>query len=111
MERDASFVKVARADDLANGQSKIVFLGIKRLALFRIDDVFYCIQNNCPHAGGFLGNGTIDGCGVRCPRHDWWFDLKNGQCRTDPRYEVQTYVTRVEDGDVYIDTATSGGIV
>lgn len=107
MEGLDGFVLVGRADELANGERKVIFLGTKRVALFRIEDEFYCIHNACPHAGGSLGHGEIDGCGVRCPRHDWLFDLKTGACRTDPRYEATTYAVRVVDGEVFV--RDSGG--
>ncbi|MFU8805953.1 MAG: Rieske (2Fe-2S) protein [Bradymonadaceae bacterium] len=105
------FYKVLAADALANGEAKMVFAGVKRLALFRVDDEFHCIQSHCPHAGAPLANGTIEGCKVHCPRHSWVFDVQTGACETDPRYDVRRYEVRVEDGFVFVGLPETSHIV
>jgi nitrite reductase/ring-hydroxylating ferredoxin subunit len=96
------FHDVAAVDDLDDGEGTIVFANYKKFALFRIDGEFHCIQNHCPHAGGFLGNGRLRGTEVLCPRHAWRFDVRDGSCARKPRYCVDVYETRVVDGRVQI---------
>lgn len=102
MEAADTYYKVARVEDLENGEGKVVFAGVKRVALFRIDDTFYCIQNTCPHAGAHLGLGDLEGCVVSCPRHGWNFDVTTGECKTDGRYRARRYQVKIEDGDIYV---------
>jgi len=102
MEIEPNFVKVCNVDDVPEGQGKIVHAGTKKLALFRVKGEFFCIQNFCPHAGGFLGLGPLEGYVVRCPRHAWGFDITTGACKTNARYEVTTYLVKVEDGSVFV---------
>ena len=111
MEQEDTFFKVLKADEMTNGEAKMVFAGVKRLALFRIDDEFFCIQSHCPHAGAPLATGTVEGCKVFCPRHGWGFDLKTGACSTDPRYDVRRYAVRIEDGFVFVGVPEKGHIV
>lgn len=96
------FYKVSAFSDLVEGEGKVVFAGVKRVAIFLADGKLYCIQNNCPHAGGHLGIGAVSGCIVKCPRHDWGFDFQTGACKTDPRYSVKRYEVKLEDGDVFV---------
>ena len=99
------FVDVAASEAIKEGEGTIVFVGVRRLALFREGDEVFCIENRCPHAGGFLGLGRVEGCQVRCPRHDWAFDFKTGDCLSDPRYDVRRYPVRVEGGRVLVGVA------
>ncbi len=96
------FHKVAVFSDLIEGEGKVVFAGVKRVAIFLSEGNLYCIQNNCPHAGGHLGIGSVQGCIVKCPRHDWGFDFQAGDCKSDPRYKVKRYEIKREGDDVFV---------
>lgn len=102
MESEVQYVKVLEVDKLQPGKGTVVHAGTKKLALFNVDGEFHCIQNFCPHAGGFLGLGPFSGCIVRCPRHAWGFDVRTGECKTNARYAARSYPTRVEDGWVWV---------
>ena len=45
------------------------------IALFNVDGTFYALDGVCPHQGGPLGQGTLEGCIVTCPWHGWQFDV------------------------------------
>lgn len=111
MATNLKFFRVLDEGELAEGEGRVVFAGIKRIALFLIDGEYLGLQNHCPHAGGHLGLGPISGCIVRCPRHAWGFDIKTGECITNPRYSAKTYPTRVEDGGIWIGVPDDGNIV
>jgi nitrite reductase/ring-hydroxylating ferredoxin subunit len=103
IDADPSYVKVAELSELAPGESRIVFVGHRRYALFNVEGEIYCTQNTCPHAGGFLGMGPCKGEWVRCPRHAWAFNVRTGECKSDPRYTIKRYPVRIEDGAIWID--------
>ncbi len=102
MEQADIFYTVAKCDDIESGEGKIVFAGTTRVALFNYNGEIFCIQNNCPHAGGHLGLGAVKGCIVKCPRHDWGFDFTTGKCKTDPRYSAKQYEVKIEDGNILV---------
>jgi nitrite reductase/ring-hydroxylating ferredoxin subunit len=45
---------------------------------------------------------TRDGQIVRCPWHNWEFDLTTGCNVADPRRRIRTYEVDVSDGEVYL---------
>lgn len=102
MEAADTFYKVATVHDIIPGEGKVVFAGTKRVALFKFKDTYFCIQNNCPHAGAHLGAGSVEGTIVRCPRHSWGFDFTTGECKTDPRYRARRYEVKIEGEDIYV---------
>ena len=102
MERDDQYYKVIELSRLPAQGGTLVYANFKKFALFQIDGELHCTQNHCPHAGASLAMGSLKGCVVKCPRHDWGFDVTDGSCTTNPRYSVKRYATRVEDGWVYV---------
>ncbi len=100
---NAKTYKVASLSSLKPGEGKLVYAGVKKLALFLHEGQLYCIQNTCPHAGGFLALGEVQGCFVKCPRHSWGFNFIDGSCPSHPRYEVSRYRVWAEGDDVMVE--------
>jgi nitrite reductase/ring-hydroxylating ferredoxin subunit len=99
-----AFVKVTRVQDVLPGTGRVVQVGGKALALFNLDGIFYALDNRCTHAGGPLGEGTLEGHVVTCPWHGSRFDVTNGQVLGPPaRRPVASYAVKVEGRDVLVD--------
>ena len=45
----------------------------------RVKDSYYAASNRCPHLGGDLSAGRLEGTVITCPRHGSQFDLKYGK--------------------------------
>jgi nitrite reductase/ring-hydroxylating ferredoxin subunit len=71
------------------------------MAIFKAAGRLYGIQNICPHAGGQLCRGWIEGSQVVCPVHRYNFDLETGACTTDPRLRVKVFKL-VQQGEHYV---------
>jgi NAD(P)H-dependent nitrite reductase small subunit len=85
-----------------NGGVRVVE-GDKDIALFRVGEQYFAIDNECPHYGASLSDGWVDEGIVACPWHCWQFDVANGRCLTFDSFNVQSYPVRIEDGTVFID--------
>ena len=81
----------------------------RTLAIWRLDDATVRVMDDaCPHAGGSLSAGYLDGpsgC-VVCPWHAWPFDVHTGLCPDNPALAVTTYPCRVKTGRVEAVLAT-----
>lgn len=99
----AEFHKVAKADDVVEGKGTIVSVDELKIAIFRLDGALYAIRNRCPHMGGNLGDGSLEGDIVRCPDHGWPFSVKTGQHPQAPVVGVRTFRVREEGGEVYVE--------
>ncbi|MBI2115076.1 MAG: Rieske 2Fe-2S domain-containing protein [candidate division NC10 bacterium] len=80
----AKFVKVGRVGDLADGQAKVVQVDGQRIALFYVGGRYYALEAACPHEGGPLADGVIEGLRIVCPWHGYDFHFKTGECGLDP---------------------------
>jgi nitrite reductase/ring-hydroxylating ferredoxin subunit len=47
--------------------------------LARIKDVYYCTDAYCPHTGGDLSQGTLEGKVLTCPIPHSQFDITVGE--------------------------------
>jgi nitrite reductase (NADH) small subunit/3-phenylpropionate/trans-cinnamate dioxygenase ferredoxin subunit len=95
-DRETKRVRPLRADALGEGEGLVVDAGGRWLAIFRTGGEIFAIDNACPHAGGPLGAGRLDGCVVTCPLHGWRIDLRSGRSPDDERAAVARYETWIE---------------
>jgi len=51
----------------------------REILLAKVGDKYYAADNRCPHMGGKLSQGKLEGTIVTCPRHGSQFNLSNGQ--------------------------------
>ena len=81
----------------------MVMVGGRHIALFRLDDGFFAIDNLCLHQAGPLCEGEIDARGVvTCPWHGWSYEIRTGTLVQDPRVGVSRHNTRVVDDHVQV---------
>jgi len=100
----AEYVKVAMVSDLTDEEGLYVSAKEKALALFKVGEDYYCIDEECPHEEGPLSQGYCDGTEVTCPWHHAVFDLKTGECTEGPSEEdVTTYPVRVTGDDIEVE--------
>lgn len=97
-------VKVASASELPRGSSKLVEANGQAVALFNVDGEYFAIDDACPHAGGPLNEGDLDGNVVTCPWHGAQFDVTTGKVLCAPaRSDVAYYPVTVVGDDVLVE--------
>lgn len=97
------FVKVAQLQDLPPGTGlMVVGPHDKPMALFNVDGEVFALNAVCPHRGGPLANGRLDGHVVACPWHGWTFDVKTGRPDHAGGHSVAAYEVKVERGVIYV---------
>jgi 3-phenylpropionate/trans-cinnamate dioxygenase ferredoxin subunit len=72
-------VDVGAVDEFADGQMKAVEVEDRDLVLARVGEALYAADERCPHMGGRLSRGSLEGAVVVCPRHGSRFDLSDGR--------------------------------
>jgi nitrite reductase/ring-hydroxylating ferredoxin subunit len=96
------FVSVCRADELADGDVRLVEADGTKIALCRREGRFFALSNFCPHLTGNLGEGSLDGDELVCPEHYWRFKVATGRCTNVRGQTAHTFPVRVEDGWVLV---------
>ena len=94
---------VCKAHEIETGKAKIIHIDDQSIAVFRLGDKeFSAIDNTCPHAGGSLGEGYLDGAIVTCPWHGWQFNVKTGACETVPQDRIRHYKAKRDGDDILV---------
>ncbi|HBA38792.1 MAG: hypothetical protein A2W10_04660 [Deltaproteobacteria bacterium RBG_16_55_12] len=100
----AEFVKAAKTDEIAPGQSKMLEVNGKKIAIFNVAGSFYAIDDTCSHRGGSLSQGMIEGEKVTCPWHGAVFDIRSGEVLGPPAPKgVARYNVRVDGVQIEVE--------
>jgi len=95
-------IRVAAAADIGPGAGMVVTAAGRTLALFNVDGAYYAVDNACPHRGGPLGEGDLDGHVVSCPWHGWVWDVTTGANMNNPAVRIGCYPVIVEAGGLFV---------
>jgi nitrite reductase/ring-hydroxylating ferredoxin subunit len=96
------YVAVGRVVDFSRGEGRMVVVNGRHVAIFRLDDGFFAIDNLCLHQAGPLCEGTVDDGVVTCPWHGWSYDIRTGVLVQDGRVGVSRHNTRVVGDTVQV---------
>jgi nitrite reductase (NADH) small subunit len=96
-------VTVAKIGDVPEGEGRVVEAAGKVLALFNVGGSYYAVDNTCPHRGGPLGEGELEGRTVRCPWHAWRWDVSTGGNVNNPAVSIACYPVIVDSGAIVVE--------
>lgn len=111
-------------DEIPPGGRKIVDVGGRSVGVFNIGGEFFALRNQCPHQGAELCKGPLSGFVhaqrpdevtyvrrgeiLRCPWHQWEFDVRTGQSWVDPgKVRVKRYEAKVAPGSTLLSCSES----
>ena len=89
-------------DELPEGRVTAVSCGDTTVAITHYDGEYAALDNNCPHQGGPLGEGSIETGQLRCPWHGWDFDPLTGETPGSHDDCVETFPVEERSDGVYV---------
>lgn len=96
--------KIAATSEIPAGKGRCISSQGKSIAVFNVDNEYCAIDEICPHKGGPLADGTVNGLAVKCPWHGAVFSLQDGSGKDGPCGNgVRRYNTRVVDKNIEIE--------
>jgi 3-phenylpropionate/trans-cinnamate dioxygenase ferredoxin subunit len=97
------FVTVAKVPQTQAGKITLHEVNGRRIALCRVGDRFYAIDDVCTHDGGPLAEGELSGHAIACPRHGAKFDIRDGRALTMPAtQDTVAHEVEVRGGEVFV---------
>ena len=103
---------VSSLDALSQRQKIRVQINNRAILVAYVNGSVYAIQDKCPHLGASLYTGTISGDIITCKEHKLAISLKDGLITDREKAKflrmdadstgVRTFVTSVENGNVYV---------
>ena len=89
--------------DCPPGASRELVAGDRIVALYNVDGEFHALDGICPHQGGPLGKGKLQGCIVTCPWHGFQFDVTSGQHQASASLRQPQFAVKVEGNEVWAE--------
>ena len=74
----SAMIEVGKSGEFQNGTMKEVVVQGHEILIAKVEDKYYATDNRCPHMGGILSRGKLEGTVVTCPRHGSQFELSDG---------------------------------
>ena len=99
----AQLYNVAEVGSLAPGTARTVEVRGVRIALANVAGQFHAVADSCPHRGGPLGAGYLDGRTLHCPLHGWGFDVVTGACDVRPDQPVRCFPLQIREGKIWVE--------
>ena len=97
-------VKVASVSEIPPESGKLVEIEGKRIAVFHVGGRYYATDDTCPHRGGPLSEGVLQGDVVTCPWHGSEFNVTTGAVLSPPaRSGVTHYPLRESAGELSVE--------
>jgi len=70
--------RITNINELTEGTMKKYQVQGTEVMIVRVEGKYYAAQNKCPHFGGDLSKGKLEGTTLTCPRHGSQFNLTDG---------------------------------
>ena len=114
----SSLVEAGKTGELQEGTMKDVTVNGREILLTKVGDKYYATANRCPHMGGKLSKGKLEGTVVTCPLHGSQFDLNDGSVvrwlkgsgilsavgkALKPPRQLTMYNIKIEDGRILVE--------
>lgn len=97
------FRTVATVDQVPAGTMKVIDVEGRRIALSHVDGAFYAMDDLCSHADASLGDGSLHGDEVECPRHGGRFNVRTGAAVRLPAVTpVVCHTVRVDGQNIQV---------
>ena len=98
----SEFIRIANKSELPEVDSAQEFTaGDHILCVANVNGEYCALDNVCPHQGGPLGMGYVDGTKVVCPWHGWQIEAKTGTTDSG-QPAVAVYELRIDGDDVLV---------
>ena len=111
---------VAAVHEIPPGGRKRVEVEGRPIAIFNVNGELFALLDRCPHQGARLSEGKLVGLVeaeapgeyrysrrgeiIRCPWHNWEYDLRTGKSRCEPeRARVRSFPVAIEPGQTLVE--------
>ncbi|HZU79096.1 MAG TPA: non-heme iron oxygenase ferredoxin subunit [Acidimicrobiales bacterium] len=102
----AELVRLCGRQEMEPGTARAFDVGDTRIALVRVDDEFFALDDTCSHEDYSLSEGQVfaEECELECWKHGSTFDLRTGEPRSLPATKpVAVHPVKIEGDDVFVE--------
>src|SRR5260370_7946346 len=96
------FMKVRLLGSLRPDSVTEVMIGDDVYAIWNQGGELHALWGICPHAGGPIGQGTLQENSIVCPWHEWAYNCQTGENDYHPAVKLDKFVIK-DGGDEHLN--------
>lgn len=97
-------IRIASVSELPDeGEAREFAAGDMVICVVNINGEYRAMDNTCPHRGGALGQGVVEGRHIVCPWHGWQFDTETGRSLQNSHLGVKLYHLKIFEDQAYLE--------
>jgi nitrite reductase (NADH) small subunit len=97
------WLDIGTLNDIPKRAARVVKTARGDIAIFRtMDDQIFALDDKCPHKGGPLSQGIVQGESVTCPLHNWVISLKTGEAQGADQGCTRTIAVKLQEGRILL---------
>ncbi|WP_221932685.1 nitrite reductase small subunit NirD [Ferrovibrio terrae] len=103
MQMSNDWLDIGTLNDIPKRAARVVKTVRGDIAIFRtMDDQVFALDDKCPHKGGPLSQGIVQGDSVTCPLHNWVISLKTGEAQGADQGCTRTIAVKLQEGRILL---------
>lgn len=103
MKMSSDWLEIGKLDDIPRRAARVVKTARGDIAIFRtMDDQVFALDDKCPHKGGPLSQGIVQGESVTCPLHNWVISLRTGEAQGADEGCTRTIAVKLQEGRILL---------
>jgi nitrite reductase (NADH) small subunit len=103
MKMSNDWLDIGTLNDIPRRAARVVKTARGDIAIFRtMDDQIFALDDKCPHKGGPLSQGIVQGESVTCPLHNWVISLRTGEAQGADQGCTRTIAVKLQEGRILL---------
>ncbi len=102
MENESSWIFAIEENELQENSANMVFPKGLQVLLIKKAGEIYAISNKCAHMACALAGGTLKDFIIKCPCHDWRYDIRSGEFMDAKEIKLPVYDFKVSEGKIFV---------
>jgi nitrite reductase (NADH) small subunit len=103
MKMSNDWLDIGTLNDIPKRAARVVKTARGDIAIFRtMDDQVFALDDKCPHKGGPLSQGIVQGESVTCPLHNWVISLRTGEAQGADQGCTRTIAVKLQEGRILL---------
>jgi nitrite reductase/ring-hydroxylating ferredoxin subunit/alkylhydroperoxidase/carboxymuconolactone decarboxylase family protein YurZ len=97
----AKWHEVMHAERIPDGKVTYADADGRNLFIYRENGAIRVYDSRCPHQVTNIPHLALEGMRLTCPKHQWAFDIKTGECVEKGNRPLKMFESKVEGGKLF----------
>jgi nitrite reductase/ring-hydroxylating ferredoxin subunit/alkylhydroperoxidase/carboxymuconolactone decarboxylase family protein YurZ len=93
--------EVRAEKEISEGKTTYCAADGRSLFVYRDNGEFRVYDSRCPHQRTNVPHLALEGFKLTCPKHQWAFDIRTGECVDKGDRPLRRFEAKIEDGKLY----------